>query len=84
MAYLIVSLFDEEEEEIREVVVPDFWFCDGFCRMPLKGLDAKSESKEMFKASWPSFEVKVLSKHSKLPSFDALCLMISSAISFHI
>lgn len=77
--YLIVSLFDEDEQENREVVVPDFWFCDGFCRMPLKGLNAKSESKEMFRASWPSFEVKVLSQHSKSSFF---VLIYNS--SFHI
>lgn len=43
-SYLVVRLFDDESGEMRDVVVPDFWYHDGFCRMPLSGLDVKSEN----------------------------------------
>lgn len=65
--YLIVRLVDEESENVRDIVVPDFWYHEGFCRIPSAGLESKSENKEMFKSSWPSFEVKLLSIHSNFP-----------------
>lgn len=62
--YLIVRLVDEDCDTVRDIVVPDFWYHEGFCRIPSTGLESKAENKEMFKSSWPSFEVKLLSMHS--------------------
>ena len=61
MSFLIVKMV----EEGGIVIVPSFWYDDGFCHVPLSDQLMKAERRDMYSPRGPFVEVKVLSSHSK-------------------